>query len=263
MISETFENLLFEVKENIGFLTLNRPDKLNALSEEVLKEMSVCLAKISEEHLSGVVFTGAGEKAFIAGADIKAMQGMTVDQASEFCKLGQKVSFQIENLKCPIIAAVNGFALGGGLEMALACDFIYASNNAVFGLPEVSLGLIPGFGGTQRLAKVIGRNYAKEIVFTGDKIDVTRAKDIGLVVRAFNDKESLIEEATNTIKRMQKNSPFAVSKAKKAINNGVDFGNVDGLKMEREIFSALFNSYDMKEGTLAFLEKRKAEFKGN
>ncbi len=209
------------------------------------------------------MFTGAGDKAFIAGADIKAMQGMTVDQASEFCKLGQKVSFQIENLKCPIIAAVNGFALGGGLEMALACDFIYASSNAVFGLPEVGLGLIPGFGGTQRLAKVVGRNNAKELIFTGDKIDISRGKEIGLVVRCFENKESLIEEATNTIKRMQKNSPFAISRAKKAINNGVDFGNVDGLKMEREIFSALFNSFDMKEGTVAFLEKRKPKFKGN
>jgi enoyl-CoA hydratase len=255
--------ITYEEENNIGIITINREDKLNALSSEVLDELRNTLeGLLDKRQLVGLILTGAGDKAFIAGADIAGMNEMDKDEAHLFALKGQQVSLMLEECRFPIIACVNGYALGGGLEMALACDFIYATDNAVFGLPEVSLGLIPGFGGTQRLAKVIGRSRAKELVFTGKKIKIGDAKNYGLVLESFENKDALIEGAKNTLTQISNNSPLSVGVAKNAMNLGVDLPNLDGLEIEAKAFSELFESYDMKEGTQAFMDKRKANFKG-
>lgn len=253
----------YKEEDKIGIITINREDKLNALNSDVLDEIRDLLESLADNReLVGLILTGAGEKSFIAGADIAAMVDMDKDQAHLFTLKGQQVSLMLEECRFPIIACVNGFALGGGLEMALSCDFIYATKNALFGLPEVSLGLIPGFGGTQRLAKVIGRARAKELVYSGNKVDCNTAQDYGLVLESFESKSDLIAGAIETLKRVSKNSPLAVGVAKNAINQGVDLCNIDGLEIEAKLFSELFESEDMKEGTQAFIEKRKANFKG-
>jgi enoyl-CoA hydratase len=262
MTNNEYKFLTFELEGNIGILTLNREEKLNALSAEVISEIKRLLEDISTKKLSGLIFTGAGEKAFIAGADIKAMTEMSDKEAEAFAFNGQHVSLMFEELRFPVIAAVNGFALGGGLEMALACDFIYATDNAVFGLPEVSLGLIPGFGGTQRLARVVGRNRAKELIFTGRKIKVEEAKSIGLVLQSFSTKAEMITAAKATLAKAERNSPNAIGVSKFVINQGIDLTIADGLNIEKEQFALLFESFDMKEGTTAFLEKRAPQFKG-
>jgi len=249
--------------DKIGIITINREDKLNALSSEVLDELRSALEGLLDNRtLVGLILVGAGEKAFIAGADIAAMTSMDKDEAHMFALKGQQVSLMLEECRFPIIACVNGFALGGGLEMALACDFIYASDNAVFGLPEVSLGLIPGFGGTQRLAKVIGRSRAKEMIYTGKKIKIDDAKKYGLVLESFSTRDELISAAKETLLKVSNNSPLAVGVAKHSINQGIDLSNLDGLEIEGQSFAELFESFDMKEGTKAFIEKRKANFKG-
>lgn len=262
MINNSFETILFEIKVDIGIITINRPLKLNALNEIVIEELTSCLTEVNKSHLNGIILTGTGTKAFIAGADIEAMESMDSVQAKHFCTSGQELTVLLENLKCPAIAAVNGFALGAGLEVALACDFIYASENASFALPEVGLGLIPGFGGTQRLAKIVGRNKAKEMIFTGSKLNAKDAVDAGLVLKTSESHE-LINKCLETMNKMQQNSPFAISRAKVALNKGIDSSNDTGLEIEKDIFCSLFESHDMKEGTKAFLEKRKPSFKGN
>ena len=265
MNTKEYEFLAYEQKGFVGVLTLNRESKLNALSVPVLEEMRHFLQELHKSQLDsikGLVFTGAGEKAFIAGADIASMANMNEKEGEEFASLGQEVSFLFEELRIPVIAAVNGFALGGGCEMALSCDFIYSTQNAVFGLPEVKLGLIPGFGGTQRLSKVIGRNAAKEMVFTGRNMKNEEAMEKGLVLKTFETKEQLVNASCETIKMITKNSPNAVGIAKFVMNEGNDLSNRDGLNVEKQQFSAIFSSYDMKEGCSAFVEKRKAEFKG-
>lgn len=257
-----FKFLEFEEKDCIGILTLKREDKLNALNSEVLDELRFFFESAYKLKLKGLIFTGAGEKAFIAGADIAGMTEMTDKEASEFSYKGQHVTFMLEELRFPVIAAVNGFALGGGCEMALACDFILCSENAVFGLPEVSLGLIPGFGGTQRLPKIIGRNKAKEIIYTGRKVKAHEAKEMGLVLSIHDNKDDLIIAAKEMIEKASKNSLNAIGVAKFVINRGVDLSNEEGMKFERNHFGEIFDSYDMKEGIGAFIEKRKPEFKG-
>jgi enoyl-CoA hydratase len=257
-----FEHLLYDEADGIGVLTLNRESALNALNADVFVEMRVLLEMVCKKNLKGLIFTGAGEKAFIAGADIKAMQNLTTQEAEDFAYLGQQVTFMLEEIRFPVIAAVNGFALGGGCEMALACDFILSTKSAVFGLPEVSLGLIPGFGGTQRLAKVIGRNRAKELIYTGRMVKSDEACEIGLVLEVFEDKSSLMEAAKSLITKIGKNSPHAIGVAKYVINRGADISLEDGLKIERNHFGEIFGSADMKEGTTAFIEKRKADFTG-
>jgi len=209
-----------------------------------------------------LIVTGAGEKSFIAGADIAEMQDMSVDEGRSFGALGQEVTLLFESLPMPAIACVNGFALGGGCEMALACDFIYATESAVFGQPEVKLGLIPGFGGTQRLSKVVGRNRAKEIIYTGRNVLADEAAQIGLTIKTFSTKEELIAAAEKTLGLVQRVSPNAVRISKKVMNSGNDLTNEEGLKQELDQFSAIFSSEDMKEGTKAFVEKRKPEFTG-
>ena len=253
----------YKEEDNIGIITINREDKLNALNGDVLDELRDLLESLADKReLVGLILTGAGEKSFIAGADIAAMTDMDKDEAHLFTLKGQQVSLMLEECRFPIIACVNGFALGGGLEMALSCDFIYATNNALFGLPEVSLGLIPGFGGTQRLAKVIGRSRAKELVYSAKKIDCETAEKYGLVLERFENKSDLLTAAMKTLSMVAKNSPLAVGIAKSTINQGVDLANVDGLEIEAKLFAELFESYDMKEGTQAFIDKRKANFKG-
>tara|TARA_R110000868_G_scaffold42895_5_gene144699 strand:- start:1111 stop:1905 length:795 start_codon:yes stop_codon:yes gene_type:complete len=263
-MTTVYETLTIEKKGDFALLTLNRPDKLNALNSTVLSELKAVFEAWGKDAqgLKGVVFTGAGDKAFIAGADIAQMSDMSVDQAREFGSLGQSVTLAIENTPFPVIAAVNGFALGGGCEMAMACDFIYATNSAVFGQPEVKLGLIPGFGGTQRLAKLIGRARAKEIIYTGRNVKADEAYRVGLVVSLFENKDELLAASFKTLDYVAKVSPNAVKLSKQVMNAGNDLTVEAGLQTELAQFSAVFSSEDMKEGCKAFVEKRPAQFKG-
>lgn len=253
MISN-FETLAFNVNDDVGTLIINRPDKLNALNIQVLRELKGALTELAQAPLRGLIVTGEGEKAFIAGADIAEMRPMDGSEGSAFSELGQLVTLAFENLPYPTIACVNGFALGGGFEMALACDFIFASKNAVFGLPEVKLGLIPGFGGTQRLAKIVGERRAKELLFSGRNISIDEAKNLGIALEVYADKVQLLAETANWFKNTLKNSSVAMARVKQVLGAG--------LVREREEFGKSFETEDMKEGTLAFLEKRKAKFTG-
>jgi enoyl-CoA hydratase len=263
-IENDFELIKFETKERIGFLSVNRPDKLNALNPQVLNELKELLIqlKTAEFSLQGIIFTGEGDKAFIAGADIASMSEMTPKEAGEFGRLGQVVTLLFEELQIPVIACVNGFVLGGGCEMAMACDFIFATETAVFGQPEVKLGLIPGFGGTQRLSKFVGRNRAKEIIYTGRNVDAVEANRIGLAVKLFASKSEMIDAAKKTIGKIGKVSPLAVAICKKVMEKGNDLPTPQGLHEENQEFASIFASEDFKEGTVAFVEKRKPEFKG-
>jgi enoyl-CoA hydratase len=254
--NRNWNTITFTITDGFGLLTINRPTKLNALNTELLTELKELLIEIQKDEsfkIKGIVVTGEGEKAFIAGADILEMSDMTPSDAYTLGHLGQQVSNLFENVQVPVIACVNGFALGGGLEMAMGADFIYATENAVFGQPEVKLGLIPGFGGTQRLAKIVGRNFAKEMIYSGRNINIQEALKIGLVVKSFATKTEMIEEAFKTLKAIAANSSFAVAIAKKVMNEGIDLTINEGLQLENRQFS---------EGTKAFLEKRKPEFKG-
>ena len=259
MTMPNFETIKIEQDDAIAVLTVNRPDQLNALNAQVFYDIRDALNGL-DKSVRGLIITGEGEKAFIAGADIKAMQSMSAEEAKAFSALGQAISLQIENLPMPVIAAVNGFALGGGCEMALSADFIYASDNAVFGLPEVKLGLIPGFGGTQRLAKIVGRNLAKELVYTGRNMKIEEAKQCGLVLRSFDSKEALLAGAVNTLTQSLENSSNALATVKQVMNEGNDLSVEQGLTIENESFKTIFTSDDMQEGIAAFLEKRKANF---
>lgn len=263
--NKTYHTLKFEVKDRFGLITINRPTKMNALNSELLGELKELLVDIktdSEYNVLGIILTGEGEKAFIAGADIAEMSDMTPSDAYTLGQLGQQVTTLFETLQVPVIAAVNGFALGGGCEMAMSCDFIYATESAVFGQPEVKLGLIPGFGGTQRLAKLVGRNNAKELIYSGRNLKAQEALSMGLVVRVFPTKDVMMEEAMKTLKAISSNSPLAVSMAKKVMNEGIDLTIAEGLQLEKRQFSGIFSSEDMREGTRAFVEKRAPSFKG-
>ena len=266
-MNTNYETLLFEVENGIATVTVNRPKALNALSEQVHTELNSLLREFKEANkdfsvAKGMILTGAEDKAFIAGADIKGMTTMTAEEAEAFARLGQDNTLLFESLNIPVIACVNGYALGGGCEMAMSCDFIFATNTAVFGQPEVKLGLIPGFGGTQRLSKLVGRNRAKEITFSGRNVDVEEAKEIGLVVSIFESKDLMIEAAKTYLSKMMRNSPLAVYEAKRVMNEGNDLIVSEGLNVEAKAFGAIFNSQDMKEGTAAFVEKRKPAFTG-
>ena len=261
-----FKNLLFEIDSHgIGVLTINRENKLNALNMEVLTELRDCvrdLGRDKEFGLRGLILTGAGEKAFIAGADIAEMKEMNEQKSFEFGELGQEVTLLFEALRFPVIAAVNGFALGGGCEFAMACDFIFATKKSLFGQPEVKLGLIPGFGGTQRLARYIGRQWAREIVYTGRNIDAEEARNLGLVLKIFEDKSALMAGARESLMMMASNSPMAIWHSKRAINFGADLSLKEGMSYELEEFVLSFGSQDKVEGTNAFVEKRRPHFLG-
>ncbi len=243
-------------------MTVNRPKALNSLNSAVLDELLTALTELGQDQsVKAVVLTGSGEKAFIAGADIAEMAEMTAQQAQAFSRKGQQVVNLIGRLAKPVIAAVNGFALGGGLEMALACDFAYASENAKFGLPEVTLGILPGFGGTQKLSRIIGRSKANEMIFTGKMLTAGEAKEWDIVNAVFPIEE-LVAKAVETAAKIAGNGQLGVASAKDAIRSGLDMGEADGLNYESVLFGSLFATADQKEGMRAFMEKRKAVFSG-
>ena len=247
-------------KDNIFYLEVNRPDELNALSQTVLEEMLDAIKNIDVTKYKGVILTGSGEKSFIAGADITGMSKMTPEETQAFAETGQDVTLAMEDLALPMIACVHGFALGGGCEMAMSCDFIYASKQAVFGQPEVKWGVLPAFGGTQRLPKYIGRNRAKELIYSGTFIDVNKAYEWGLVNNISDDKASCLQAAVDCLKVIGRNGPLAVASAKQVMNAGNDMSNKDGLKQEGAVFGIVARSHDKAEGTKAFVEKRHPVF---
>ncbi|MBI4373369.1 MAG: enoyl-CoA hydratase/isomerase family protein [Deltaproteobacteria bacterium] len=257
-----YQNLKLEKQNRVATVWLSREKALNALNADLLKELKNGFETLSEDReVWAVILTGAGEKAFVAGADIAAMSQMSPDQASEFGRLGHEVMSAVENCKKPVIAAVNGFCLGGGLELALSCDFIYASERAKLGLPEVGLGLFPGWGGTQRLTRLLGKNRAKEIIFTGRMLSAQEAFQFGVVNRVCKPEE-LMNEVRAAAAEICKKGPVAVSLAKKLMNEACNTSLVDGLANERKTFPECFKTEDTKEGLAAFLEKRAANFKG-
>ena len=258
-----YENIIFKTDDGIATITFNRPKALNALNDDLLKEFSLALDDISNnEDIRVLILTGAGEKSFVAGADIAELSTFTSLQAKDFSRRGQEAINKLQGLVIPVIAAVNGFALGGGNEVALACDFIYASENAVFGLPEINLGIMPGFGGTQRLPRLIGKNMAKEMIFTGKMIRADEAYRIGLVNKVCP-QESLMDEVLKTAKTIASKGKVSLRGVKCAVNSGMNSDLATGCSIEIDAFALCFASGDAKEGTTAFLEKRKAEFKGS
>jgi enoyl-CoA hydratase len=257
-----YETIRFEETGGIAVLTLNRPEALNALNAQLLEELSHAIEAIDRHSsIRALLLTGSGEKAFVAGADIKEIADLTPEKAMRFAERGQKIFRRLEILKVPVIAAVNGFALGGGCELAMSCDFIYASTNARFGLPEVSLGIMPGFGGTQRAARFVGWARAKEMIMTGRHYNAQEALAIGLV-NAVCEPSELLKMATATATMIATRAPMAVARSKEAVNRGYDLSIDEGMEVERELFSELFRTQDQKEGTRAFVEKRKPQFKG-
>jgi enoyl-CoA hydratase len=258
-----FENLIITTEKGIGQITINRPSKLNALNVATIRELHNAFENLDENpEIKVIILTGEGEKAFVAGADISEFAHFSIEEGAQLAAQGQELLFDfVETLKTPVIAAVNGFALGGGLELAMACHFRIASDNAKMGLPEVSLGVIPGYGGTQRLPQLVGKGRAMEMIMTAGMIDAETAKNYGLVNHVVPQSELLA--FTNSIaSKIMRNSPVAISKAIKAINANFKDG-VNGFDTEIRNFGKCFGTEDFKEGTNAFLEKRKADFKGN
>ncbi len=257
-----YKNLIFSVEDGIAIITFNRPKALNALNAELIQELSRALDEIAEnEAIRVLILTGAGEKAFVAGADITELATYNSLQAKLFSKKGHMTFNKIQELPIPAIAAVNGFALGGGSEIAMLCDFIYASENAMFGLPEINLGLMPGFGGTQRLPRLVGTSMAKELIFTGKMIPATEAHRIGLVNKVCPP-ETLMEEVKKTANEIASKGKVSLRAVKQTINSGVNVDLMSGCGIEIDAFALCLASEDAQEGTRAFLEKRKAEFKG-
>ena len=253
-----FKNIIFSTEGKISTLTINRPQSLNALNTKTLAEISDAVtAFIQNKDTRVLVITGSGEKSFVAGADIKEFTEINADGAMELAENGQKNVFnKIENSPKPIIAAINGFALGGGLELAMSCHIRYASENAKLGLPEVTLGLIPGYGGTQRLPKLVGKGLANELIFSAKMISAERAKEIGLVNDVFT-LEELLAKSKELATQISRNSPLGIEKAIKAVN----LSDTDkGFDAEIKSFGELFELEDKKEGVAAFLEKRKPNF---
>lgn len=258
----SYKNLLVEVKDKVAVVTLNRPKAMNALNEETLLELQDVFVDFATNPDAQVaIITGSGEKAFVAGADIAAMQPLTALEARKFAKLGHQLMRHIEACPKPVIAAVNGFALGGGCELALGCDIRIASENARFGQPEVNLGVIPGFGGTQRLARLIGKGRAMELILTGDMVDAAEAYRIGLANKVVP-LEQLLETAKKMAFTIISKGTFAVSVAKEAVLNGLELDLDRANQYESELFGLCFATTDQKEGMQAFLEKRPAEFTG-
>lgn len=250
-------NVKLELRDAVAILTVDRPQALNALNTETLNELYACLKEIEEKRtIRAVILTGGGEKAFIAGADIAEMYQADAADGREFSALGYRVTERLENMRAVTIAAINGYALGGGCEMSLACDIRIASENAVFAQPETGLGIVPGFGGTQRLSRLIGKGRAKELIFTCDRIDAQEAYRIGLVNHVVP-KEELMPYCEAMANRVARNAPLAVEVAKQAINVGLDVDLNSGIQLEENLLGLLFATQDKKEGMGAFLEKRK------
>jgi len=257
-----FKFIVYEKSEGIATVTLNRPEALNAFSKEVVSELLQALEDIrSDESVRVVILTGAGEKAFSAGADIKAMIGMNASKARELSLMGEKLCLALENLEKPVIAALNGYALGGGLEVAMSCDLRIASENSRMGQTEINIGLIPGWGGTQRLTRLVGRTKAKEMVFTGKMIDAKTAEQLGIVnmvVPADKFREAVRQFALELASK----APVAIKVAKALIDKGAEIGLDSALALEREGFGVVASTEDLQEGVNAFTEKRKPVFKG-
>ena len=257
---KSFNFINYEEEDEIGIITISRPKALNALNSQVLDELSETLDNIDISHISALIITGEGQKAFVAGADISEMSKLTKKEAESFSTKGNNVFRKIETFEVPVIAAVNGFALGGGCELSLSCDIRICSDNAIFGQPEVGLGITPGFGGTQRLARTIGVGMAKQMIFTGQNIKAEEALKIGLV-NAVYPKEELMNEAKKLASLIAKNSKNAVRQSKKAINEGLQVDIDSGIKIEQELFGECFDDNDQKERMKKFLERNKKKEK--
>jgi enoyl-CoA hydratase len=255
-----YSTIIFEVKENIGYITINRPNSLNALNTEVLEELDHVFHYISRaDEVKCVIVTGAG-RAFVAGADISQMSRLNTIEGREMAIQGQRVMEFIENLDKTVIAAINGFALGGGCELAMACDIRFASEKAKFGQPEVNLGIIPGYGGTQRLSRLVGKGMAKYLILGAEIISAEEAHRIGLVQKVVPPEE-LLTEAEKFAKLVVSKAPIAVKMAKTAINNGINLDLRSGVAFEAEAYVSTFCSEDRVEGMKAFIEKRDPKFK--
>jgi enoyl-CoA hydratase len=256
-----YKTLLTSLENGIFIVTVNRPDKLNALNKNVMSDLDAVINEIERRsEIKAVIITGAGQKAFLAGADISEFVGLSYDDGKLLAKRGQDTFFRIENSIKPIVAAVNGFALGGGCELAMACHFRIASDNAKFGQPEVNLGLLPGYGGTQRLVQLIGKGRALELLMTGNMIDASIALEYGLVNHVVP-QDDLLPKAKMILEQIITKAPLAVGKCITTANAAIS--NKNGYEVELQSFGECFSTSDMKEGTSAFLEKRKPQFKGN
>lgn len=251
------EFITYEEQDHVSIITINRPNALNALNSIVLKELDETLDGIDIDKTRALIITGAGEKSFVAGADIAEMSKLTKAEGQAFSKLGNKVFRKLETFPIPTIAAVNGFALGGGLELAMSCEIRICSDNALFGQPETGLGITPGFGGTQRLARIVNLGKAKEMIYTARNIKSDEACRIGLV-NAVYPQEELMAQALKLAAKIAKNAPIAVRAAKKAINGGLQEDMDNAIKIEAKLFGSCFETEDQKEGMTAFLGKRKA-----
>ena len=266
-IQMKFTTLLFTIENGTAIITINRPDKLNALNKDVFTDLDNAVTEIlNNTEIKSAIITGAGPKAFVAGADITEFNDLDISQAMALAKRGQDIFFRIENSHKPIVAAVNGFALGGGCELAMACHFRLCSENAKFGQPEVNLGLIPGYGGTQRLTQLVGKGKSMELQMTAHLVDANEALQIGLVNHVTT-AESLLERTKDILQIIQSKAPIAVGKIIECVNVAVVSDSAytngkSGFDKEIEAFSACFDTADMKEGTAAFLEKRKPVFVG-
>lgn len=255
------ENLLWQVEDGLGLLTVNRPGVLNALDLRTLEELSEVVAEVERGAAGALLLTGAGERAFVAGADVGAMAAMGPAEARAFADRGHALLERLERLPVPTIAAVNGFALGGGCELALACDLVYASERARFGLPEVGLGIVPGFGGTQRLPRRIGAMRALELILTGEPCDAARARELGLVLEVLPP-ERLLPHAREQARKILSRGPLAVAQAKRLVLAGAGLPLAAACELERQGFAATVATADAREGMRAFLEKRPPRFRG-
>lgn len=257
-----YENVLYEVKDQIARITVNRPNVLNALNRKTVEELGECLDSARrDESVRVLIITGAGEKGFVAGADINELAKRTPLDAPDFARFGQGVLRRLETMGKPSIAAINGFALGGGCELALACTLRIASKNAMLGQPEVKLGILPGYGGTQRLPRLCGKGVAHEMILTGEMITADEALRVGLVNRVVEPAE-LLPTAEAIAKKIIANAPLAVKYAMEAVEHGMEMTQEEGLYLEATLFGLCCASEDMREGTRAFLEKRPAKFQG-
>jgi enoyl-CoA hydratase len=257
-----YDNLLFEVSDKIARITFNRPNVLNALNRKTMDELGDCLKKVrADDDIRVLILTGAGEKAFVAGADINELSQQTPVNGREFTLYGQEIFHRLETLGKPVIAAINGFALGGGCELALACTLRVAGRNAKLGQPEVKLGIVPGYGGTQRLPRLCGKGVAHELILTGEMISADEALRVGLVNRVVEPGE-LLATAEAIAKKIIANAPLAVKYALEAVERGMEMPQEEGLYLEATLFGLCCATQDMREGTRAFLEKRSPKFEG-
>lgn len=257
-----YKNLIIEIKDKIAIVKVNRPKALNALNSETLDEIRIAAESLNNnKDVWVVIVTGEGDKAFVAGADIVEMKDMTALEGMQFSQRGHEALSALENMSKPVIAAVNGYALGGGFEIAIACDFIYASDKARVGFPETTLGIHPGFGGTQRAAKLVGLGKAKEMIFTGKTITAQEAYEMGFINKIVPHAE-LMKEVMSLAESIKANGPFAVRLAKECVNKSLYIGIDEGMMMEAKDFGLCFATKDQKEGMTAFVEKRKPTFKG-